>query len=95
MIDIQVDSFGVELVIDIEQAVDDFDSVELEIISPTGNIITIQAVKEQDTTIRAKLKDNITEIGIWSIQAVGITSGIKSYSELGEMRANKNLKELF
>jgi hypothetical protein len=95
MVDIQINSMGVEFIIDIVLDVDDFDTIEAQIISPSGALYILKAEKEQDQTVRVKLVDNIKELGIWGIQVIGEKSGFKSYSQVGYFRVDKNLQDLF
>jgi len=95
MIDIQVNSTGIELLIDFVEDYDYFDSVIAKIISPTGAITTLITSKNTQTVARVPLVSEITEIGIYRIQLEGNKNGYITYSQVGELRAHNNLKDLF
>jgi len=94
MIDIQVNSFGIDLIIEIEATVDDFDSMKATILSPSGGLTELSAAKEQDTSVKVLLGTVIDEIGIYEIQVIGEKAGFLSYSSVGQIRANKNVKDI-
>ena len=95
MIETQVDSRGIEFLIDIVLKVDDFDSVSAKLLSPTGAISTLTATKDTETVVRVPLEDKNNEIGIYELQVIGLKGSLEAYSEVLRFKSNKNVKDIF